>query len=114
MWLEHLQLRGFRAFADAEIELPRAGLVLIIGANNSGKSTLLGAMDALRGIMPDQPLSNTAVSDPARLEYVELSATRHDGQFDSLAQLVGPADGGSIEAVDLNAWLQTQRSNVLF
>src|SRR5437667_12007231 len=67
MWLEHLQLRAFRAFADADIELSRAGLVLIIGANNSGKSTLLGAIDALRGIMPDQPISNTASSDPARL-----------------------------------------------
>ncbi len=67
MWLERLQLSGFRAFGEADLTLPQAGLVLITGVNNSGKSTLLAAVDALRGVTPDQPVTNTSHVGPARV-----------------------------------------------
>ena len=51
MHLSQVQLTNYRAFSTAVLTLPPAGVVLITGANNSGKSALLSALDAtLRGI----------------------------------------------------------------
>ena len=60
MYLARLELDGFRAFDVADVTPPQSGLVLVLGANNSGKSTLLSAIDALRGNNPTPPISNTA------------------------------------------------------
>lgn len=50
MHLSQVQLTNYRAFPIAVLTLPPAGVVLIAGANNSGKSALLSALDAtLRG-----------------------------------------------------------------
>jgi predicted ATPase len=49
MYLEKLQLSNYRAFRAAEVNLPDAGTLLVAGANNSGKSALLSALDVLAG-----------------------------------------------------------------
>ncbi len=67
MWLQHLRLEAFRAFNDTELTLPETGLVLVVGANNSGKSALLSAIDVLRQVMPDAPITNTSSSGPAKV-----------------------------------------------
>jgi AAA ATPase domain len=49
MWLRSVAVDNFRAFRRAEILLPEAGLVLIAGANNTGKTALLSALDVIAG-----------------------------------------------------------------
>lgn len=46
--LEQITLRGFKSFADAEVELGR--LTLIVGANASGKSNIRDALRFLHGV----------------------------------------------------------------
>lgn len=55
MRLSRIKLTDYRAFEIAVLDVPPSGLVLIAGANNSGKSALLSAFDAaLRGVVfPD-------------------------------------------------------------
>jgi hypothetical protein len=40
-----LAVKNFRAFGQALVRLPGQGLVLVAGANNSGKSSLLPGLD---------------------------------------------------------------------
>jgi AAA15 family ATPase/GTPase len=40
MWISEIELKNFRSFSDAKIQLSK-GINLIIGSNNSGKSSLL-------------------------------------------------------------------------
>ncbi len=47
MKLRKLEVAGFRAFGSVSIELPESGVVLVAGANNSGKSALLSAIDVV-------------------------------------------------------------------
>jgi len=49
MLLTRVSLTNFRAFRRAEIRIPQAGLVLIAGANNAGKTALLSALDVIGG-----------------------------------------------------------------
>jgi predicted ATPase len=49
MHLEALELSNFRAYREARLPLPPSGLVLLAGANNSGKSALLSGLDVVRG-----------------------------------------------------------------
>jgi predicted ATPase len=44
-----LAVENFRAFRQATMRLPAQGLVLIAGANNSGKSSLLSGLDVVAG-----------------------------------------------------------------
>jgi predicted ATP-dependent endonuclease of OLD family len=47
--LKRVEMENFRAFRHAEMGLPDDGLVLLAGANNSGKSALLSAYDVIAG-----------------------------------------------------------------
>ena len=67
MRLDSIELTSFRAFRDAKLELAPRGVTLIVGANNSGKSSLLSAIDVLLGIDPPRPIENTAAGVPARI-----------------------------------------------
>lgn len=67
MWLERIQVEGFRAFDRADLVLERTGITLIAGANNSGKSALLSAITALAGTYPDRPIGNSGYVGPARV-----------------------------------------------
>lgn len=48
-FLSQLLLTNFRSFPTAELDLDDHGLMLIAGANNSGKSALLSAFDLIAG-----------------------------------------------------------------
>ena len=51
MWpqrIKTLHVRGFKAFADASVEL--APLNVLVGANGSGKSTLLALLRVMRSL----------------------------------------------------------------
>lgn len=47
--LEQVKLEEFRAFRRASFDVPKDGLLLVTGPNNSGKSALLSALDVLGG-----------------------------------------------------------------
>ena len=47
MKLVRLEIQSFRAFAHATVEFPESGVLLLAGANNSGKSALLSALDSI-------------------------------------------------------------------
>jgi energy-coupling factor transporter ATP-binding protein EcfA2 len=51
--LREVSVENFRAFRHAGLRLPENGLVLIVGANNSGKSALLSALDVVAGDQGD-------------------------------------------------------------
>jgi predicted ATPase len=67
MYLHAVDLSSYRAFGAAALALEPAGVTLIIGANNSGKSSLLSAIDAIRGIGIPHPIQNTTIGVPARI-----------------------------------------------
>jgi len=52
MFLERLEVNDFRPYKSAELRLPSSGLVLLVGANNAGKSALLSAFDVVAGQAP--------------------------------------------------------------
>ncbi|MEV0570708.1 AAA family ATPase [Dactylosporangium sp. NPDC050588] len=49
MWLQRLTLMNYKAFPQATIDFAPAGITLIAGANNSGKSSILAALDVVSG-----------------------------------------------------------------
>ncbi|MFH8716668.1 AAA family ATPase [Streptomyces zaomyceticus] len=49
MELRRVTLTNYRAFQRVDWELPPTGLVFVAGANNSGKSSLLSALDVIAG-----------------------------------------------------------------
>jgi hypothetical protein len=65
--LESLELSSFRAFGVARLDLTPSGVTLIVGANNSGKSSLLSSIDVLRGVGVPPPVENTNAGPPARI-----------------------------------------------
>lgn len=67
MRLRRLKVERFRAFDQAEVALPQHGLALIAGANNSGKSALLSAVDIVAGQQIPSPRHH-GVTAPARIE----------------------------------------------
>lgn len=82
MHLAHLALTDFRGFRSAEIELPEAGLVLIAGQNNSGKSSLLTALDIVAGRDSGHELRHSAGTAAKLSATFKLSVedwTRIDG-----------------------------------
>jgi energy-coupling factor transporter ATP-binding protein EcfA2 len=89
MPIRHLQLENYRAFRKAEVRFPEAGLVLVAGPNNAGKTALLSALDALAGDHGDlAALRHGASEEPA-----ELSATFELTQADRAAILGNAMDG---------------------
>jgi predicted ATPase len=89
MHIRHVGLENFRAFQRAEIRLPQAGLVLVAGANNAGKTALLSAFDAVAGDIGDvTSLRYGGSEEPARL------AVTFDLDHDERAAVLGNASGG--------------------
>lgn len=54
MKLRKLEINNFRAFERVAVDFPESGILLIAGANNSGKTALLSAIDmiAFGGAIP--------------------------------------------------------------
>lgn len=68
MRLRHVQLENFRALQSAEMRLPGNGLVLVAGANNTGKTALLSAFDVITGDNGDvTSLRHGGSEEPARM-----------------------------------------------
>lgn len=68
MQLRQVSVEEFRPFESASVRLPETGLVLVAGANNSGKSALLSALDVVAGIGSDtQALRHAGSERPARV-----------------------------------------------
>lgn len=63
--LTRLRLRNFRCYRDSD-EIPLRPLTIIVGANNSGKSTILNALLLLKQTLQDQDTAEPLVtSGPA-------------------------------------------------
>lgn len=62
MFLERLEIRNYRCFDNVDLQFPEAGLVLVIGRNNVGKSALLRAIDELFA----KQATGAGTRDPAR------------------------------------------------
>ena len=68
MWLSSVVIDNFRAFRHAEMSLPEAGLVLLAGANNTGKTASLSAFDVIAGDTGDTTSLQHASGDgPAQV-----------------------------------------------
>jgi len=67
MLLRELAVENFRPFESASVQLPAEGLVLVVGANNAGKSALLSALDIVAGVALDaRALRRAGSAAPAR------------------------------------------------
>ncbi|HEX4805854.1 MAG TPA: AAA family ATPase [Conexibacter sp.] len=81
MRLRRLTIERFRAFERAEFTLPKSGLLLIAGANNSGKSAVLSAVDVVAGEQVPSPRHHRATR-PATIEAeFELSDRERAAMF---------------------------------
>ena len=106
MRLQRVLTDNFRAFEHAELRLPDDGLVLVAGANNSGKSALLSAFDVVAGDsgdttalghagggVPTQVTAAFALEDRERVAVLAKVATRDellaDGTVETLEFLFG-------------------------
>jgi recombinational DNA repair ATPase RecF len=65
--LESLRLQDFRAYRNAAMTVPPHGLVLVAGANNSGKSALLSALDVIASVRYPTMARHAAGTQPARV-----------------------------------------------
>src|SRR5689334_8160766 len=99
MKLRRLEMWNFRAFEHAVIDYPESGVLLVAGANNSGKTALLSGFDAVAGRTllqvqhrgsdePAKVLAEFALDDSEREEWFRsweqiLGAPRHPELFDS-------------------------------
>lgn len=95
-------MENFRAFRQARLGLPEAGLVLVAGANNVGKSALLSALD-LVAAAPDLggPFRHGGSDEPAR---VIARFTLEDEERAAALAVVAEADrllaGGALASVE--------------
>src|SRR6266704_3696903 len=61
-------MENYRAFRQAMLRFPQDGPVLVAGANNSGKSSLLSGLDVVAGSPGDtEALRHAGASDLARV-----------------------------------------------
>jgi hypothetical protein len=68
MKMRKLVLRNFRAFKEASVDFPSSGVLMLAGANNSGKTALLSGIDAMLGsnLGPETP--HYGSDGPAQIE----------------------------------------------
>lgn len=84
MELEAVELSDFRAYREARLVLPSSGLVFLAGANNTGKSALLSALDVVAGEEAVPMAQHIGSTDPPqvralfRLSEEESSGIAHD------------------------------------
>src|SRR6266550_4013680 len=66
--LREMAVENFRAFRQARLRTPETGLVLVVGANNTGKSALLSALDLVAGAADSGgPFRHAGSPEPARV-----------------------------------------------
>src|SRR5687767_8164846 len=92
MRLRSLRLLNFRAFEDAQIDFPQG--VVLVGANNAGKTSILDAIARLYGVSEGGASDRRRNAEPeARTELI--------GHFD---ELTGP---------EMQAWQPAVSDGVL-
>src|SRR5579859_4935762 len=86
MKISKLTLRNFRAFKEAVVQFPSSGVLMIAGANNSGKTALLSGIDAMLGsnLGPETP--HYGSDGPAQ---IEARFTLDDTERDTLISGAG-------------------------
>jgi predicted ATPase len=99
--LETLELTNFRAYPAASLTLPPTGLVLLAGANNSGKSALLSALDLVVRAASPTMARHAASSEPARVRA--RFALSEDERLPILAAVNDSSvvDGGAVTWLEL-------------
>ncbi|SDN46775.1 AAA family ATPase [Geodermatophilus sp. DSM 45219] len=105
MRLEHVTLRHFRAFSEVGWELPSTGLILIAGANNTGKSALLSGLDVVTGTRVPEVARHAGSKDPA--EVVARFALSDE---DRAALLGRSAEGQRLIAQGALSWINLRFS----
>jgi len=82
MRLSELTVENYRAFQAATVRLPEQGLVLVAGANNTGKTALLSAVDVVAGIGVGSPaLRHVGSDDPAKVAATFVPTTAERESF---------------------------------
>ncbi|MFD3378455.1 MULTISPECIES: ATP-dependent endonuclease [unclassified Streptomyces] len=88
MDLRHVSLESFRAFPNAEWDIPATGLILVAGSNNSGKSSLLSSLDVIAGTMGHEPglgyRNFRSVSEPTVTATFTMSDMERSRMLDAL------------------------------
>jgi AAA domain, putative AbiEii toxin, Type IV TA system len=82
------------------VSLPLHGLVLVAGANNSGKSALLSALDVIAGSKQPAAARHAAASEPARV------LARFALSEEERAQLLASVSDPTILKSDALTWLE--------
>jgi hypothetical protein len=68
MYISTVEVENYRAFRQAALRLPQYGLVMVAGANNTGKSSLLSGLDVLAGSPGDTAaLRHVGTGGPIRV-----------------------------------------------
>jgi DNA repair ATPase RecN len=68
MYITTVEVENYRAFRQAVLRLPQYGLVMVAGANNAGKSSLLSGLDVLAGSPDDTAaLRHAGTGGPIRV-----------------------------------------------
>jgi len=102
LYLRSLELSEFRAFRSATLDLPTAGVVAVAGANNTGKSALLSALDVVRGNygVAGSLTQHAAATSPARIQArFELAAEERE-------RLLEQVEDHPIRRSDALSWLE--------
>jgi energy-coupling factor transporter ATP-binding protein EcfA2 len=97
-----LAVENFRAFRQASVRLPPQGLVLVAGANNSGKSSLLSGLDVVAGSPGEAASLRHAGTDGT----IRVTATFHLG--DDRAALLATLPGDNATLVPPEAMTRMQ------
>src|SRR6267154_2345808 len=86
MKISKFTLRNFRAFKEASVDFPSSGVLMIAGANNSGKTALLSGIDAMLGsnLGPETP--HYGSDGPVQ---IEARFTLDDGERDAPLSTAG-------------------------
>jgi predicted ATPase len=100
MFLESLELQNYRAYRSASVSIPRDGLVLVAGANNSGKSALLSAFDVVASSSQPAVVRHVAASEPARVQ------ARFALSEEERAQLLTSVSDQTVRESDALTWLE--------
>lgn len=100
MFLTGVKLQDFRAYRSASVSLPPHGLVLVAGANNSGKSALLSALDVIAGSKQPAAARHAAASEAARV------LARFALSEEERAQLLASVSDPTILNSDALTWLE--------
>lgn len=97
--MKSIEIEGYRCFRKIILDLPANGLAVVIGANATGKSTLLDALDLLASVASEETGLQEAVGARGGLAAMTSWGTTTPIRFlvRFAASGVFAADGGEVE-----------------